>query len=622
MDNEMGLFRKQIEDDIKLIQKDYGYLDPNLQRDEFAFNYWILSRLYSLDEDVIPSNVTDIKDQGIDCFVHYEDTKELYLIQNKYYGDGTSVSSAEVADFLYRPLQILLAGNYKRSDELQKIFDRACSDPDYKIWLHFYVTNDLPNRDAEALVKGFSCDDDKVKAFVGVKFYKLSDIKSLYFEDRFTNRVTFTATLTTRVQATSLDVRPEQYGLDWMIDLRFVMANVVDLYKIYKDAQAKNYELFEENVREYLGTRGINNGIISTLKSSKDRENFFYYNNGITLICEKCKTLRGATAARGKRRQNSSDTYGFELTNPQIVNGCQTINSIAEVLDHCNQDEMADEYSRAFVLVKIYVFDEDAKRKKPELDKNIVKYTNSQNGIDGKAFASKKPRFLNLQEEFKRRGILLLVKPSDKNTFNEEFKDKAKFAKLRVRSADLFDLFNVDASKLKNYMIPLEKLLKVLLAFEKDGYYAFTKGSSVLKPNGLYYKDFSLRIEELFTVDNMIRLYFLFNLADADQKASKDKKTPIPYYVLGFLGRNFKNMGNVERNERLENLFSSNEFMSKIYDFYKNLTPLYAEEYQRETGEEYNSMIKKEIDDVLLDRLISQMLRYGASETVKGFVNN
>ena len=74
-------FKKQIEDDIKLIQSQFSHLDTKISNDEFAFNYWVLSRLYSLDEEMIPNNVTDINDKGIDCFVHYEDTKELFLIQ-------------------------------------------------------------------------------------------------------------------------------------------------------------------------------------------------------------------------------------------------------------------------------------------------------------------------------------------------------------------------------------------------------------------------------------------------------------------------------------------------------------------------------------------------------------
>lgn len=260
------------------------------------------------------------------------------------------------------------------------------------------------------------------------------------------------------------------------------------------------------------------------------------------------------------------------------------------------------------------------KESKDGLDKSIVKYTNSQNGIDEKAFASKINYFSNIQNEFRKRGILLLVKPSDKNKFNVEFKDRLKFVELKQKSKELFQLFDIDDSKIKNYMIPLEKLLKVFLAFEKDGFYAFTKGSSVLKLNSAYYKDFSLNIDQLLTIDNMIKLYLLFNKAEADKKISEDSRTPIPYYVLGFLGKEFKNMDFVQRNEKLKGVFANKQSMNMIYDFYKNLTSLYTEEYARVNGEEYNKMIKQEIDDALLERLIVQMARYGAGDVVKKFL--
>ena len=61
--------------------------------------------------------------------------------------------------------------------------------------------------------------------------------------------------------------------------------------------------------------------------------------------------------------------YEFKLKNPQIVNGCQTINSIAEVLSHCNVDELYEEYKKIFVLVKVYVFDKKTKESKDGLTK-------------------------------------------------------------------------------------------------------------------------------------------------------------------------------------------------------------------------------------------------------------
>lgn len=608
----MSDFIAQIKEDIQLIQKQYGYIDEKIQSDDYAFNYWILSRLFSLDEEIAASNVTDINDKGIDCFVHYEDTKELYLIQNKFYGPDTVVDRTEMSDFLETPLAILSAGKYKRCEELQKIFDRVHSDSEYKIWLHVYVTNDLVNSDVEELFTNFNFASENVKAYVGVKFYKLADIKSIYYEDRFTNKTSFTATLLTRVKATSLDVRPEHYNLNWMIDLRFTMVNVVDLYTMYENAIKSNYELFEENVREYLGTKGINNGIIRTLKSPGDRENFFYYNNGITLICEECETLRGSG--------NVQNQYGFKLKNPQIVNGCQTINSIAEVLSHYNVSTVGTEFSKTFVLVKIYVFDEKTKREKVGLDKNIVKYTNSQNGISEKAFASKKNYFNNIQQEFKKRGILLLVKPSDKNKFSVEYRDPVKFADLKKRGRELLQLFDLDDTKLSNYMIPLEKLLKVLLAFDKSGYHAFDKGSSVLKPNSPVYKDFSMHIDELLTIDNMVRLYLLFSKAELDKANSREKRFPIAYYVLGFLGKKFRDLDFSQKNEKLKQLFANKDELHEIYDLYSKITATYTRGYLHEHKEDYNKMIKQAIDDELLARVTNDAVIF-SPDSVRIFLN-
>lgn len=602
-------FKKQLEDDIKVIQEQYGDIDPKMQQDEYAFNFWVLNKLYSMDEDVILNNITDINDKGIDCFVHYEDTKELYLIQNKYYSESTFVSREDVSDFLYTPLQLLLQGNYKRSAELQKLFSRAITDSDYNIWLHFYVTNEYRSNDIKDLINGFHTDDERINANIGAKYYTLEDIRSMYFNDRFTEKINFTAELPTRNSGTMLAVRLEEYELQWMINLRYVMVNVVDLYYVYREAVKKNYELFEENIREYLGTCGINNGIIKTLRDEKDRENFFYYNNGVTIICDKV----------GKYNPKSgTDFDGLKLTNPQIVNGCQTVNSIAEVLSHYNDEDLKKEFNKTFVLVKVFVFDEKTKREHDQLDVNIVKFTNSQNAISEKAFASKKNYFLNIQRDFRSRGILLLVKPSDKNKFKVEFEDKTKLAELKAKSNELLEFFGIKFKNLDSLMIPLEKLLKAMTAFFMDGYTTFVKGNTVLKPDSPLYKNFSLNITDRITIDNMIRLFFIFQKAEQDKKAG-DKRHPIPYYLLDFMGRSFKEKSFTEINQKLDDLFSDEDNFNEIFRFYAKLTKTYADMYSKKA--EYNVMIKQEIDQVMLNENMNMALEYTSSNTVKEFIS-
>lgn len=598
-------FRSQIHEDIEIIQEEFSDIDPHLEKDEYAFNYWVLSRLYNIDEDVIKSQVTDYNDKGIDCFVHYEDTKELYIIQNKYYNKDTNLDIKDVTDFLQRPLNVLYRNEYTRSEDLQKIFNKAKDDSEYKIYLYFYVTNNKEYSEIEKQVKGFKADD-RIKAVVSADFFKLDDIRQIYNEERFTDKKYFRTKLLTINKGTSLNVLPDQYGLKWMLDLRFMFINVVSLYDMYKEAVEKNYAIFEDNIRNFLGTSGINNGIISTLKDKENRENFFYYNNGITIICDKIDTLK-------------QPSYGVELSNPQIINGCQTINSIYEVLNRYeNHDELERDFEKTYVLVKIFVLDD----KNEKLKANIVKYTNSQNGIKEEDFAAKVGYFENLQKDFEKRGFLLLVKPSDKKEFDKKYSDKQKEKDLIKVGSSYFDKLNCDHKTRKDHTIPLSKLLKALLAFSEDAHSAFTKGNSLLKRNSIHYRDFSLKIKDIFTTDYMIYLYLLFKKSEIDMKKSDDKRTPIPYYVLSFIGENFKNTTNNhdEYREKLKKLFDEKELFSSVYDHYKDISFLYKKKYYNFKKVDYNKMIKQKIDMNILNDCFETSLVCCKDENLKDFL--
>lgn len=44
------------------------------------------------------------------------------------------------------------------------------------------------------------------------------------------------------------------------------------IYNMYKEAQSQKYPLFDENIREYLGSTGtVNKKMIETLKNPNDR---------------------------------------------------------------------------------------------------------------------------------------------------------------------------------------------------------------------------------------------------------------------------------------------------------------------------------------------------------------
>ncbi len=104
----------------------------------------------------------------------------------------------------------------------------------------------------------------------------------------------------------------------------------------------------------------------------------------------------------------------------------------------------------------------------PAFCKNVVKYTNSQNSINEKAFAASKDYFLSLQEHFKEKGFLLLVKPSDKYKFSQL--TPVEKNKLVSNASKYTKNTGVEISKLTDINIELDKLLQECLAFVRDGY--------------------------------------------------------------------------------------------------------------------------------------------------------
>ena len=86
-----------------------------------------------------------------------------------------------------------------------------------------------------------------------------------------------------------------------------------ELAKLFDD-QREN--LFRKNPRYYLLQSARNKEIKESLRESQN-ENFFVYNNGLTCIAQSIRTTT----------QNDSD-YTIEVSDFQIVNGCQTVASL------------------------------------------------------------------------------------------------------------------------------------------------------------------------------------------------------------------------------------------------------------------------------------------------------
>lgn len=573
-------FRTQIEEDIKYYQDTRPFND-RIKNDEWAFNYWVLDKLFCEDEEEIENKIVEYSDNGIDCYVWHEEARDLYLIQNKFYNDSSCLSGTYFDNAIQDGYAQLKAGTYHRSADLQAIFNKYAEEDDFYVYHYFYVTNNRKSDELDRALKRFNEANSNNNRFARV-FY-LGDIEEAFYGEPITQEKHLQIELKTINKSTRLAINNEAYGLLLPIDARYVMLPVKTLYDALVYAEQEKYPIFDANIREYLGAqRTVNKGIINTLKSSDDRNNFFFYNNGITIIC------------RNFDEKTTPEGLVVKLDDPQIVNGCQTVSSIRQVLDSTPVSSVDEDYKDVFVMGKILeIPGDDADRQ--ELRKNIVRFNNSQNSIEEKTFEANNNLFKRLQMELEQYGFLLLLKQSDKHQYGERFRS---ISPLKKRSHELLERFSLGdkLSKVQDFMIPLEKLLQVVLAFSGDAQQAFQKKGSLLKKDSQQYKCVTDAImSPELTTQRLLNLYLLYLLSEKTKNSNaEDGKIPITWYLIeGFSKIECANGDYIS----IDDYLNSKEGISKLLNLYKVATNLYLADYRKNNdGKEYNSMIKEKLD--------------------------
>lgn len=129
--------------------------------------------------------------------------------------------------------------------------------------------------------------------------------------------------------------------------------------------------LFNDNVRDYLGNKGgVNSEMETTIENAP--EMFLLCNNGITIVCSNFEQIKDKLV---------------KLDNPQIVNGCQTSNSIYKFKNN-------DSIDKVQLIVRVISTDDI------NISNKIVRGTNKQNQVLDEAFETTKPFHQYLEEYF------------------------------------------------------------------------------------------------------------------------------------------------------------------------------------------------------------------------------
>jgi hypothetical protein len=140
---------------------------------------------------------------------------------------------------------------------------------------------------------------------------------------------------------------------------RVAVQQIADLFEQHGD------RLLQRNIRRYLGLHSnrVNSAIQETLCSDQ-ADKFYFYNNGITIVCDKFDY----------NAFQKSD-HKVQLKNMQIINGGQTCKTIHETLKSALPNMLGQS---AYVMVRIYQLAEENR----DFVQDITYATNSQNPVD------------------------------------------------------------------------------------------------------------------------------------------------------------------------------------------------------------------------------------------------
>lgn len=143
-----------------------------------------------------------------------------------------------------------------------------------------------------------------------------------------------------------------------------VLLGRVSVMEVYKLMEEFGDSLLEKNIRRYLGKNVVNDGIAETLLDTDKRPNFFFFNNGATMICKKF-------SFNALQEQN----WIVKTDDLQIINGRQTCKTIHQTIkENPNLD-----FSQTYLLVRLYEVEDT---ENPGIIQDIIYATNSQNPVD------------------------------------------------------------------------------------------------------------------------------------------------------------------------------------------------------------------------------------------------
>lgn len=322
---------------------------------------FVLMQLLDLDESTAALAITDgYDDNGIDAIYVDVGSSRVYLVQSKWSNAGTgSPALGDVQKFL-KGFADLINAEFDRFNEKtmakQGDLERALAEPNVQFVLVFAHSGQeaLSDHAKDAIENVLQDVNYPIET---ASFMMLSQAELHSF-------------LVYAVHGKAPDLAVTLYDWGSMQEPYAAYYGQVEASEVAQWFKTHNVTLFAKNLRQFLG-RGsdVNDSLIGTLLNEPGR--FWYFNNGITVLCEKvAKSPHGGT---------SKKIGHFEFSGASVVNGAQTVGCIG----HAAQD-YPEKVADARVIAR-FISLEDCP---PDFAGEVTRATNTQNRVERRDFVA------------------------------------------------------------------------------------------------------------------------------------------------------------------------------------------------------------------------------------------
>jgi hypothetical protein len=383
---------------IKTEVREITHRHPALKPDE-GFLTWFLRAFIVDDEDTARKSLTGkSRDKGIDGIYLDHDARTVFVLQGKYrQADSPPLEDRNhVLGFAH------LAGVLKgvRADfaqfianldegvlgELEKARKMMLAPHNYRLSLYFVTSGRVSKNLAEEAEATAAKFDSTLQVFDRHGLVRL-------LHDYVEGAAPPVPALDLPTLGTELLHRHDPATR--ITSYLFSMSGK-ELAKIYDKAGIR---LFARNIRGYLGKSLVNREMQSTLKS--EPEYFWYFNNGVTIICDSAKHI-----------QQGGASY-LHVENAQIVNGQQTTRTLSQ-----------HPTAAAAVLVKLISVPRSTEMGQAHYERlvgEIVAATNWQNRISLSDLRSNDVVQVHLERELRKLDYQYIRKQMSKGEAHRVF---------------------------------------------------------------------------------------------------------------------------------------------------------------------------------------------------------